>query len=306
MSGGEQGGPKVSVIISTYERPAYLKQAVESVYAQTFQDFEIIVVDDGSAQETVALYELGDRARLIRHERSRCGCAATKNTGARAARGQYLAFLDDDDLWLPHKLQSQVDILDRQPEVGLVYGHFILVDQDLQPLKDQPKPKAVRGSCLTRLIHGNFIKSPSVVMMRREVIEKCGGFREDMCGAEDWEMWTRAAACCQFQSDPDPLILYRTHPGQMTLKMLTSRRADVQAMERLVEWAMQHAPGAVSRLRSALCFRLQRLSRWEATYNGYGAAARVLARAISVYPWDPRSYLRLLTAVRYALRRREA
>jgi len=293
--------PRVSVIISTYERPEYLRQALDSVYSQTFGDYEVIVVDDGSSEATVASYELAANTRLIKHERSRCGCAATKNTGARAARGEYLAYLDDDDIWLPHKLESQVNVLDQHPEVGLVYCHFTLVDRELEALPGQPAPKSSGGSCFDRLIRGNIIKSPSTVMLRRQVIDDCGGFREDLLGAEDWEMWIRVACRYQMWSVPEPLVLYRTHPGQLTLRMLTSRRADVQVIERVMEWAEREVPDALPRLRARLSFRLQRLSKWEARENGYSAAFRVLCRAASACPWDLRNYLRMVTSLRYAL-----
>lgn len=300
--------PAVSVVISTYKRPGYLREALDSVYRQTFTDYEVIVVDDGSGPETTQTYELRDNTRLICHETPQRGCAATKNTGTRAARGRYVAYLDDDDTWYPEKLAAQVRALDENPEVALAHCHVTLVDESMRPVPEQPKPKPVPRDGLRRLAHGNFIKSPSVVMLRREVFEELGGFDEVVGGAEDWEMWMRIANKHSLYCIPEPLAYYRVHGSQLTGKSLTSRRADARVFEKMLAWARKEAPRARWAIAAGLSYRLQRLARWEAWENGSLAGVRTAMRAIRACPVDPRGYLRipqaLLLGVWGSLRRR--
>lgn len=289
--------PGVSVIIPTYQRPAYLKQALGSVYNQTYQDFEVIVVDDGSGDEYTNQYELGPNTKLICHDVPKQGCAAARNTGMAASRGRYLAFLDDDDVWLPGKLEAQVRAFREAPGLGLSYCHYTLVDADLHPCTEHHHPKPVRGSHFRRLLHGNFIKSPSVVMISREVIETCGYFNDKTCGAEDWELWVRAAHRFGVQGDIEPLVLYRVHGSQMTGKMATCRRADAEAVESLIAWAQTEASEALPALKATLACRLQKLAKWEARLNGTRAGLRVLGEAIRTNPTDIRHYTRALEIV---------
>ncbi|MEN6356208.1 MAG: glycosyltransferase family A protein [Armatimonadota bacterium] len=295
--------PMVSVVISAYKRPAYLNQALHSVYEQTFTDYEVIVVDDGSGDEYTRQYDLGRNTRLIVHDAAQRGCAATKNTGIKASRGRYVAFLDDDDLWLPGKLESQVRAMEEHPEVGLAFCHYTLVDQDLHPLNYQRSPKKLPVDLFKRLLGGNIIKSPSAVMLRRDAIADVGGFNETLCGAEDWEMWIRVAYKYGFWSDDMPLILYRTHPKQMTGKFLTCRRADMQVMETIMKWSRRRALKSSGLVKSALCYRIQRLSKWECKHQGFFVALSLLFRAIRLRPFDVRNYSRLAESALIAFMR---
>lgn len=287
------GRPTVSVVISTYNRPHFLRQALDSVYRQTFSDYEIIVVDDGSGPEVTQTYQLREDTRLICHEVPKRGCAATKNTGTRASLGKYVAYLDDDDTWREDKLEKQVCVLEEHSEVALVYSYFTLVDEALNPLPDQPRPKAVPRDFFRRFAVGNYIKSPSLVMMRREAFDQCVGFNETAGGAEDWDMWARIAHKYPLHCVQEPLVNYRVHGSQLTGKYLLSRRADVAMMASLLQWVKQEAPEARMLYSMALSYRLQRLSRWEATENGLAAGMRTVMRAIAACPADPRAYLRI-------------
>ena len=114
--------PKVSVIIPTYNRAEYLGEAIQSVFDQTFEDFEILIVDDGSTDDTQQLVLSFHDPRLRSFYQNNCGISAARNAAIRSADGEYIAFLDSDDVWLPELLESQVAVLDRRPEIGLVYA----------------------------------------------------------------------------------------------------------------------------------------------------------------------------------------
>ena len=295
--------PMVSVVIPTFRRPQFLNQALDSVYAQTFKDFEVIVADDGSGAEFTSQYNLRPDTKLVCNSESGTSSAISRNLGTRIARGRYVAYLDDDDVWMPDKLQKQVCVLEEDPNIGLTYCHHTLVDEDLRPLEPQPTPKILPPDCMWVLVCKNMIKSPSCVLMRRAVLDKCGLFDEHLDISEDWEMWARASCLYSFHADPAPLVLYRTHSAQKTASGITARRlGHVQVAECIYEWVEKDAPEVLPVVRRSLAFRLQKLSRWQACDGNYRSALKTIRRSIALCPGDIRSYTRLVQIAWYALR----
>lgn len=185
---------EVSVIIPTYNRAASITQAVSSVLAQRYANLEVIVVDDGSTDQTKEVVSaLADpRVRYIAHERNR-GAAAARNTGLKQALGRYIAFQDSDDEWLPEKLDRQVEVLEHgDHQVGMVHTGFSRV----RGREDRPTdwlPKNLRsGDIACQILLGNFIGTPTAVA-KRECFEKAGLFDAHLAQLEDWEMWIRIA-----------------------------------------------------------------------------------------------------------------
>lgn len=297
--------PLVSVVISTFRRPHFLNQALDSVYAQTFTDFEVIVADDGSGEEHTSQYNLRSDTKLVCHTEAGRGSACTRNTGTRVARGRYVAYLDDDDIWLPEKLERQVRTLEDDPDTGLTYCHYTLVDPELKRLDDQPELKIIAGKCTERLVRANIIKSPSCVLVRRDVLEKAGLFDERLRRSEDWAAWARVSHFCSFHFDETPLVLYRVHPSQKTASSATERRrGQVRVTESIREWVEKEAPPLRVIVRRSLAYRLQRLSRWEAHDGDYRSALKSIWRSISLHPLCFRPYCRLFQVAWYALRYR--
>ena len=182
--------PCVSVIIPTYNRWSMLREAVESVLAQTFTDFELIVVDDGSTDESeVKLHRLGAPIRVIRQPRR--GVAAARNLGVSAANGRYLAFLDSDDLWLPEKLAAQTGFMEEHPEVGICQTEEIWIrgGARVNPKARHRKPS---GDIFKRSLELCLV-SPSAVMITRALFHKVGGFDEALPVCEDYDLWLRTA-----------------------------------------------------------------------------------------------------------------
>ena len=198
--------PKVSVVIPVFNRPAAVCRAIESVLAQTCQDFEIIVVDDGSTDATAASVAAlaNRRITLIRHERNRGGSAA-RNTGIRAASAAYVAFLDSDDEWLPRKLERQLEVFRRSGDrLGLVYSGYERILADGSVLRQIPED---RGDLARSLLTENVVGGTSVGMVRRHVFDEIGGFDETLPSAQDVDFWLRI--CEQFSADFAPEILVR-------------------------------------------------------------------------------------------------
>ena len=199
--------PRVSVVIPTYNYARYVPEAIDSVLAQSFEELEIIVVDDGSTDKTAeVLRAFGGQLRVIRQERR--GLSAARNTGIRAARGQYLAFLDSDDLWLPEKVSLQVARLDAEPEVGLVYAETLLFD-DSTPATLTPHSywaSHPSGKILPWLVRQNVIPSPTPMV-----------FDETLSACEDWDMWIRIGRVCEIAYVNRVLAKYRQHRENMSL-----------------------------------------------------------------------------------------
>ena len=217
MKDGVSGTPLVSVVIPAYESPDYLNQAIRSVCDQTWTDYELIVVDDGSTDECVARYELPKTARLIRHESNR-GAGAARNTGIRAGKGDYVALLDHDDVWLPGKLEAQVAILEANPDASLAYCRCTTVDDKLNPKSDTRwTEKSPSADPLRQFLDGwGPIRSCSAILVRRQAFDEVGLFDESLTGTDDYQFYMRLALTHRFAYDPEPLVLYRMHPGQYT------------------------------------------------------------------------------------------
>ncbi len=204
--------PLVSVIIPTYNRARFLKEALASVLAQTYRPLEIIVVDDGSTDETPKVVSRFP-VRYVRTPHR--GVAAARNRGLNKARGALIAFLDSDDLWLPRKIEVQVSFFERQPEAVAVQTEEVWLrgGKRVNPKKRHRKPS---GHFFDRALELCLI-SPSAVMLRREVLEEIGGFDESFPVCEDYELWLRLLARYQVYLIPEPLVIKRGgHPDQLS------------------------------------------------------------------------------------------
>lgn len=202
--------PKVTVIIATYNAITYLPITVDSVIQQTFTDFEVLIVDDGSTDETVEwVSKLVDpRVRLI--SQANQGVAVARNQGIANAQGEYVAFLDADDLWEPTKLEKQVKCLEENPQVGLVNTSIVNIDEQGKPL-GAVNASDVEGNVLKYIVEENLILCGSAPMVRRSCLEAVQGFDQKLMSAEDWDLWIRLAARYDFAVVREPLVLYRQH-----------------------------------------------------------------------------------------------
>ena len=204
----------VSVIIPAYNQGNYLGEAIQSVLDQTYPEFEILVVDDGSTDNTADIVHSFDDVRIYYIYQENRGLSASRNTGIRNSKGEYLTFLDSDDLFLPEKLTLLTSELIKKPEVGFVAGQAIPINEHGQrvgKIFDTPLPKDP-----SRLLMGNPLHVGSV-MLRRCWQEKVGYFDEGLRSYEDWDLWLRLGlAGCKMEWIPKPVSLYRFHTAQMT------------------------------------------------------------------------------------------
>ena len=186
---------KVSVIIPTYNRARLLTQAVDSVLNQTFKDYELIIVDNYSSDNTESVVKSYDDERIRYFKNQNHGLiGVNRNYGIQKSQGEYISFLDDDDLWLPGKLEKQVELLDSNPELGLVYSDINIIGSNGNVLKDTyfHNVKPFRGNVFNELLVANFI-SNLTVMVRKEALNKVGMFDLKYIIAQDYDLWLRIA-----------------------------------------------------------------------------------------------------------------
>lgn len=202
-------GPVVSVVIPLYNASDVIQDTLESLFAQTYHQYEAIVVDDGSTDgsgEVVQGY--GDRVRYMFQRNSGVACA--RNRGVAAARGKYIALLDHDDLWRREKLAKQVSVLDSQPSVGMVVTDVAHIDRAGRPMS-QGGPAYQPQHEFARLFVQGFVPTPSATLIRKDLLEAVGGFDEQFnsAGMDDHELWTRIAAATIIAGISEPLTLHR-------------------------------------------------------------------------------------------------
>jgi glycosyltransferase involved in cell wall biosynthesis len=203
----------VSVIIPTYNRKNLILRAIHSVINQTYQDFEIIVIDDGSTDGTKDALSVYKDIRYFYQENR--GISSARNRGLAEAKGDYIAFLDSDDEWIPEKLAIQVKILDENPKIGIVHNKLIILNEKNEQIGT--KPRLDSSGIFTDLIETLGDLPTSSIMIRRECFDKVGVFDESLPTMEDFEMWLRIAKHYDVYEFRDRCLAYsHRHEGQIT------------------------------------------------------------------------------------------
>lgn len=214
---------RVSAIITAYNCQEFISDAITSVLSQTRPPDEFIIVDDGSTDATRAAIQRfsGYNIQLITQDNQ--GPGAARNTGIRAASGDLIAFLDCDDIWLPHKTQAQAQYLQEHQRDSLVGAHSWWWDicSDAWTVKQRGIPQG-KNKASEILIH-NFIGNPSATMFRRELFEQVGLFNESLYWGEDWELWMRILQQHEIGFIPEPLIIYRWHSENISHERMWER-----------------------------------------------------------------------------------
>lgn len=272
--------PTVSVITAAYNRPKYLSEAIESVLAQTCGDWELIIVNDGSTNETPAVIEryAAHDARIRVISQPNQGLAKARNNGIAAARGRYVAFLDDDDVWRPKKLAKQVAWCDANPQAGLCFSQAVLTDAALNPLRVFPDSWP---STFEELATRNRIPLPTV-MVRRECLECVGGFDETLRRSTDYDLWLRITRRYAFGCLPEPLALYRRHGQNMSLEPAGRHYACLAIFRKQLRDPRPPRPVRLLRLR--LAQQYYALGRLERDRAAHLLAAVRFAQAIGTWP----------------------
>jgi len=209
--------PLVSVIIPTYNRANYLQEALESVFRQNYHNFEIIVVDDGSTDDTRKIIDkYQDKIKYFWQDNS--GPSVARNLGIKNSQGELIAFLDSDDLMLPDRLSLQVSKFLKNPRLGLVGGSYLLIDSKSNPIGECKLSWIDRHRLKNGIHYRNFF-STTVVMIRKACVEKVGGFSSDFSFGEDWDLWLRIIQDYQFEYIITPIGIVRRHEDSIVGSM---------------------------------------------------------------------------------------
>lgn len=212
--------PLVSIIIPTYKRPLYLGRAIDSVLAQTYTSWELIIIDDNhedsdDRRETeafMARYAEDSRVRYLKHANNQGGSAA-RNTGVKEAKGEFIAFLDDDDEWLPEKLEHQMALFEQgDADLGLVYSARMKVDDAGETVELEIPSK--RGFIFPDILIRNFIGTTSTVLCRRLALQEVGLFDASLPAAQDFDLYIRLAQRYSVDFVEEPLVKRHVHDGE--------------------------------------------------------------------------------------------
>lgn len=296
--------PEVSIIIPTYNGERFIAQTVESVLAQTFKDFEVLVIDDGSVDRTIEAIPKSDpRVRI--HRQKNAGVAAARNTGIRIANGHFIAFLDQDDLWHPQKLHVQLEAFRKRPQVGVVYGGFRNWIDGTAPffphrtLNADEIVEQLSGWIYHQLLLTNWVLL-STAMFRAEVIQKTGFFDESLPPADDWDYVIRASRQYQFCKLAQIIALYRTHPAQASRKVTNKDHASALREYTIRRFGFAGPDGSRPDPREfrRRCFR-SHFSFGVAQYQEGSKvrAAVAFARALRLSPFSIKAFTHLLASM---------
>lgn len=240
--------PSVSIVIPAYNAAQYIVETIESIQRQTFDDFEIIVSNDASTDQTVALLGEINEPRLKVISAENGGVSAARNRGIAVAEGEFIAFLDADDLWEPDKLRLQVEALRANPKAGLAYSwfyHWNYAVHKSAEIKLLMCPSATGPNAYCTIAEENVVGSGSNIFVRRIVLDAVGGFDETLTHGEDWEFCFRVALNWEVVLVPQPLVYYRQHSASLCSSLDTVKASTLRAMDKIFD----HAPLALKPLK---------------------------------------------------------
>ncbi|MCL4394734.1 MAG: glycosyltransferase [Chloroflexi bacterium] len=298
--------PQVSAVIPVYNGTNFLSQAIDSVLAQTFADYELIVVDDGSTDETWALIQsYGSRVRAFR--KSNGGVASALNFGIREMRGRWFAWLSHDDLWMPQKLETQLDFLRQNPRFKACYTDYYVIDAQGRLLDQVESPWFTRVISIRKLFESAYING-STMVIERDCLARAGPFSENLKYTQDTEMWLRLLREFEIGRVPEKLVKQRRHPAQDSIRNHPAQTQETVGMYLRVfeeQGVTGLCPGLVAspKPRDVATAYTWLAETVGLRYGAFDFADRQLQRAVQVYPnWqNPARFRRAYTKLRSLL-----
>lgn len=237
--------PLISVVIPVYNGEKTIRETIESVINQTFEDFELIVIDDGSQDSTLEIVKSIPDSRLKVFSFPNAGLAASRNRGIKLACGDYISFIDADDLWIPDKLESQLQALQDNPQAAVAYSWTDCIDE-FGDFSRRGNHITIQGNVYAQLLLTDFIENGSNLLIRAQAFQKVGYFDESLPAAEDWDMWLRLAANYEFVVVPSVQVLYRLSASSMSANVVRQEAACLRVIER----AFAQAPHSLQHLKN--------------------------------------------------------
>ncbi|MCL1471489.1 glycosyltransferase [Argonema antarcticum] len=236
--------PLISVVIPVYNGEKTVRETSESVLSQTFKDFELIVINDGSTDKTIEIISRIQDERLKVFSYPNAGLAASRNRGISLAKGEYISFIDADDMWTPDKLEGQLKALQENPQAAVAYSWSDCIDESSKNFRSGTY-LTFNGDVYENLLLTNFVDNGSNALIRKEVFSEVGGFDESLKSGEDWDMWLRLAAKYHFVAVSKPQILYRITASSMSANLV---RMEAETMQ-VIAQAFDRAPASLQYLK---------------------------------------------------------
>lgn len=286
-------GPRISVIIPAFNAERYLGEALDSVFAQGIEDLEVLVVDDGSTDQTPALARsYGRGVRLLAQKRS--GSGAARNAGLAAATGELIAFLDADDVWVDGKTEAQLALFERNPGLSLVFADLQGFDQNGSRATTYFAECGFDGQCAPSSIFLHDMIMTSSVILHRSSFERAGTFDPTLRIGQDTDLWFRIALSGSIAVVPRPLVRYRHHAANTTKDERLLARCVVEVWGRYMKRCIETEPAMHGRIQRDFDAKLRHhlmLEGCAILKEGRPAEARKhFARAIGVAPLNPRAW----------------
>ena len=236
--------PTISVIIPVFNGEKTIQETIQSLLNQTFSDFELIVINDGSKDLTLPIVHNIKDPRLKVFSYPNAGLSASRNRGVHQAAGEYISFIDADDLWTRDKLEAQFKALQANPDAAVAYSWTHYIDESGHFLR-RGSYISLSGNVYPKLLELNFLENGSNALIRKQALDEVGEFDESLAAAEDWDIFLRLAARYPFVAVPSPQILYRVSVNSMSANLEKQEAATLQVLER----AFTEAPDSLQHLK---------------------------------------------------------
>ena len=283
--------PKVSVILPTYNRAEFLRSAIESVLKQTYTDLEIIVSDDKSTDHTEEVVRSfkDERIKYIRNKGNK-GVSAARNSAIMASKGEYIAFLDDDDEWLPDKLKRQVEVLDHsRPNTCGIHSNLLVIDKTTgNIIPFDPVTKKFKGNLLNQFSIGDPIRT-STVIIRKRCLDEIGLFDETISYMEDRDLWVRLSINWDFEYISKSLIKYYVHGNAQLSQNLDAQTA---GQEKILE----RYPHLFKKNKKYYGESYVQLGVWYCQLKKMKEGRKNIVKGIKIYPSNTIAYFHLFSS----------
>ena len=276
--------PKISIVIPAYNSESTITETIESVQKQTFSDFEVIIIDDGSTDKTVEIINKIDdeRIKVISYENG--GVSTARNRGISHTNGEFIAFIDADDLWTIDKLELQIAALEKYPEAGVAYSWTYFMYEQGKVIKPG-HPVYFKGDVYSNLLVENFLAHGSNPLVRREVIDCVGGYDSNFPHCADWDFYLRLASYCHFALVPKHQIYYRQSSGSMTSKIDGIEKQLLMMFEKTFKAASPQYQYLRNRsLAWVYQYFTQQYLEYSTDLSGINQARKKLWKAICLHP----------------------
>jgi glycosyltransferase involved in cell wall biosynthesis len=286
----KNNSPKVSIILPTYNRAHIIEKAIQSVLNQTYQDFEIIIIDDGSKDDTKKIIrgfqEKDNRIKYIRFEENK-GAAAARNAGIKMSKGEYITFQDSDDEWVIDKLEKQMKIIETSSENIVVYCGFWRIDGDEKTYIPDIKISNREGNIHKELLKGNFVDTPSILLPKKN-LEKIGMFDENLSRLQDWDLVIRLSRYYNFILIDEPLYISHILPDGISVNDEYLINLQIILAKYQDEIYKDH------KIIKAWSIKFNSIAKYLLDNNDIKKAKQLYWRAIKLYPFWRGNYIDLI------------